>query len=93
MKFNDLLCVAPAATQFAEGWLSAGHSGLFWSGWHGARYQGYPFWQRPIKAVVIAKDMQSRGLFRGFNIHSLDTQQTIKQIPHTSENAESVKHT
>ena len=70
---NDLLCVAPSATHFAEGWLSAGHSGFFWSGWNGARYHGYPVWQRPIKALVIASDMRSRGLFRGFDTHSLDT--------------------
>lgn len=72
---NDLLCVSPSATHFAEGWLSGGYGGLFMAGWNGARYHGYPKWQRPIKALIIAKDMKSRGLFRGFDIHSLDKRQ------------------
>ena len=73
LKLNSLLHVEPSAIQFAEGWLSAGHSGFFWSGWNGARYAGYSIWIRPIKAIIIARDMKSRGLFRGFDIHSLNT--------------------
>ena len=72
MKLNDLLCVAPSAIHFAEGWLSGNHGGFYRSGWNGARFEGYPMWQRPIKALLIARDMRRRGLFKGFDLKSLD---------------------
>jgi hypothetical protein len=68
----NLLHVAPSAINFAEGWLSGGYGGLYRSGWNGARYHGYPMWQRPIKALLIAQDMRKRKLVKGFDLKSLD---------------------
>jgi len=69
---NDLFQASKAEINFAEGWLSSGESSLYFSGWASARFHGYPFLQRPIKALVIASDMKRRGLYRGFDLRTLD---------------------
>ena len=63
--------VSPSAVHYAEGWLSGGYGGLFMAGWNGARYAGYAIWLRPLKAILIARNMKSRGLYRGFDLRSL----------------------
>lgn len=50
--------VDSSAVHFAEGWLAAGHGGRYSAGLNGARYAGYLAWQRPIIAMLIAKDLK-----------------------------------
>jgi hypothetical protein len=73
MRKFALFDVAPSAVHYAEGWLSSGYGGLFMAGWNGARYEGYAIWLRPLKAILIARDMKSRGLYRGFDLRSLSS--------------------
>jgi hypothetical protein len=59
------------ALNFAEGWLAAGHGSRLSAGWVGARYENFPFFQRPLVALLIAQNLKRRGLKRGFDLRTL----------------------